>query len=231
MKNELITREPGVSRAAYCDVDGTLTDTDIAKPLIWIKGNFLRGPARWCWLASLLARGPWWLLLDKFSRSASNRAIYRNYRGMPVERTRVLADIYYRERLRPKMFPEALAKLERFRRDGFQIVLVTGALNFFMEPLAREFGGECLAARLGESEGNFTGHLRNKPMTGPYKSEAIRTHAQAQGIDLESSYALGDAISDLPMLELVGHPVAINPDRRLEKIAAQRGWPMERWKH
>jgi alcohol-forming fatty acyl-CoA reductase len=231
VENEFSDRHSVMSRAVYCDVDGTLADTDIAKPLIWIKGRHLRGPAQWWWYSSLLARGPWWLLLDKISRTASNRSIYKNYKGMPADQTRALAAFYFREHFRARLFPEALRSLDQFGKEGLKIVLVTGALDFFMEPLAQEFGGECIAARLEERNGVFTGKLLSLPMTGPRKSEAIRAHARAHGIDLKNSYALGDAISDLPMLELVGNPVAVNPDSRLESVAAKRGWKRERWRH
>ncbi len=217
------------TRAAYCDVDGTLTDTTIVSPLVWLKSRSSPRPSRWLWLASLAARGPWWLLLDQFSRRASNRAIYANYRGLPATQTRKLAAKFYRQMIRPRVFSQALARLESFRRSGHRLVLVTGGLDLYMQPMAGELGADCLAAQLEERAGVFTGKLTLGPLTGASKADAVRRHAAQYGIDLSHSYALGDAVGDLAMLECAGKPLAVNPDRRLRKIAAQRGWPIEHW--
>ena len=61
------------------------------------------------------------------------------------------------------------------------------------------------------------------------RADAVRKHAGAQGVALEESFAFGDAFGDVPMLECVGHPVAVNPGRRMREIAGRRGWPIERW--
>jgi phosphoserine phosphatase len=67
-------------------------------------------------------------------------------------------------------------------------------------------------------------------MTGQRKAEAVRAHAQHCSVDLQNSFAFGDALGDLPMLECVGRPVAVNPGRRLAAQATRRGWPIERWR-
>jgi len=216
--------------AAYCDVDGTLTHTTIVAPLVWMKQRALPSPWNWLWLASLAARAPWWWLLDQFSRAASNRAIYANYRGVSADLLRRSAAAYYQERIRPKMFAAARLHLAQLRQQGFRLVLVTGGLDLFMQPMAAEFEADCLAPALEERNGVFTGRLCGPPFTGPEKNRAVRAHAAAHGIDLAKSCALGDAIGDLPMLECVGHPVAVNPDARLARVARQRGWRVENWK-
>lgn len=216
--------------AAYCDVDGTLTDTTIVTPLVWIKLRALPPPWNWLWLASLLGRGPRWWVLDHLSRTASNHAIYANYRGISVAQTRALAGDCYRNRIRPKLFAQAVRRLAQFRDDGFSLVLVTGGLDLFMRPMAAELGAECLAPSLAEQDGVFTGQLTSPPFTGEEKARIVRQHAERHGIDLQRSFALGDAIGDLPMLECVGQPIAVNPDSRLAKIAFARGWKVEQWK-
>lgn len=216
--------------AAYCDVDGTLTDTTIVTPLVWMKWRALRPPWNWLWVASLAARGPWWWLLDQFSRRASNVAIYSNYRGVSSALVRQLAEAYYRERIQPKLFPEAKAWLADIRSKRVRLVLVTGGLDVFMEPMARDLAADCLAPKLMEQDGVFTGQLASVPFTGDEKARRLREHAAANGIDLTQSWALGDALGDLPMLECVGRPIAVNPDRRLARVAAARQWPIKRWK-
>jgi HAD superfamily hydrolase (TIGR01490 family) len=199
-------------------------------PLIWLKRWFLPWPARWLWLASLGLRGPGWWLRDVFSRRASNVAIYANYRGLSANGARQWADHYYREFIKPKVFPQAVQRLDEFRQRGVRLVLVTGGLDLFMAPLARELAADCLAPSLAEQAGVFTGQLTTPPLTGEHKADAIRRHAATHGLDLQQSYALGDALGDLPMLECVGHPIAVNPDRRLARIARARGWPLEEWR-
>jgi alcohol-forming fatty acyl-CoA reductase len=223
-------RRAGSARAAYCDVDGTLTDTTIVPPLIWLKRRLLSPMAGMLWLASLAARVPWWLLLDQFSRHASNASIYSCYRRIPADAARQLGGVYYSEHIRPRIFAQALQHLEALRSAGVRIVLVTGNLEFFMLPLALELQADCLASNLEEKDGRFTGRLMNGPLTGIGKSQAVAQHAARHGIDLGRSHALGDAIGDLEMLECVGYPCAINPDRRLAATALKRGWPVERWK-
>ncbi|HEY3323814.1 MAG TPA: HAD-IB family hydrolase [Planctomycetota bacterium] len=217
-------------RAAYCDVDGTLTATDIVMPLNWFKRQLSPFPSYAAWMASLLFRGPYWLLLDKLSRGASNREIYCNYAGMNTKQVKQLAAQCYTQCLRPRLRQIAVQRIEDLKREGFAIVLVTGGLDFIMRPLAEELGAELIAPALLEAGGVFTGALDREPLTGKHKADALRAHAQDRGIDLAESFAFGDAFGDLDMLECVGHPVAVSPGRRLENIARQRNWMIVNWR-
>jgi HAD superfamily hydrolase (TIGR01490 family) len=218
------------ARAAYCDVDGTLSATQIASPLIFFKRRLTPQPLRAFWLGSLPFRAAYWLLLDKFSRDASNRAIYSGYAGLDVERVKTLASECYRFYLEPRLLSEGLGRLERLKGEGVQLVLVTGSLDFLMQPLAERLGAEMVAASLEERDGCFTGRLTTPPMTGDRKAQAVQEHAGRFGVNLQASFAFGDALGDVPMLECVGQPVAVNPGRRLAAQAVRRGWPIERWR-
>ena len=94
--------------AAYCDVDGTLAATTIVTPLMWFKRRQLPAPLYGLWAATLCVRGPWWLVLDRFNRGASNRAIYACYGGMSAEKLRALQNECYAECIQPRLFPKAL---------------------------------------------------------------------------------------------------------------------------
>lgn len=216
-------------RAAYCDVDGTLTATTIVTPLIWYKRRLLSPGAYKLWLASLVARGPWWLLLDRFDRAASNRAIYSNYRGFRGADVRMIKEACFQQCIWPRLFPKAAAYLEEIRSKEVKIVFVSGGLDFIMQPLADHFSADCITPKLLEEGGVFTGALDRAPLTGVQKADAVKAHAKAHGIDLRESFALGDALGDLEMLESTGHPVPVNPDSRLKQVAAQRGWKCEQW--
>jgi len=218
------------ARAAYCDVDGTLSATQIASPLIYFKRRLTPQPWRAAWLVSLPFRGAYWFVLDKFSRDAASRAIYAGYGGLAAERIRALASECYRSYLEPRLLADGLKRLEHLSADGVRLVLVTGSLDLLMAPLAERLGAELIAPSLEERDGRFTGRLTAPPLTGARKAEAGRAHARRLEIDLQASFSFGDALGDLPMLECVGQPVAVNPGRRLAAHAVRRGWPIERWR-
>jgi phosphoserine phosphatase len=83
-----------------------------------------------------------------------------------------------------------------------------------------------IGTRIAVRDGVFTGELDGPFVYGPGKVEAISAIAEARAYDLTRCYAYSDSISDRPMLEMVGHPVAVNPDRGLEQLARSRGWPI-----
>jgi fatty acyl-CoA reductase len=86
-----------------------------------------------------------------------------------------------------------------------------------------------LSASLAEEDGAYTGELSGAPVAGEARARMLASFARKRGVDLSRSYAYADSISDLPMLEAVGNPVAVNPDRRLEAAAKDRGWQLRRW--
>lgn len=229
MNQKPVTRNQKPPLAVYCDVDGTLAATTIVTPLIWLKRHTQAPPLHALWLASLCVRGPWWFVLDRFDRGASNRAIYSCYCGMDAAQLRALQEECYVACVRPRLYPKGLDYLNALRAQGVKIVLVTGGLDFVMQPLARELGADLIAPGLCEQAGLCTGALTRPALTGEHKAEAVKAHAKALGIELAESFALGDAFGDLKMLECVGHPLAINPDSRLKGAARERGWKIEWW--
>ena len=155
---------------------------------------------------------------------------YRNYAGLPAGEIKSQADDCERAVVLPRWFADAAKCVAEHRDAGRRVVLVTGSLDFIVEPLARRVGAsDVLAARLVESDGRFTGELDGRPLSGTRKADLMREYATQKGVDLASSHAYGDSVADLPMLEVVGFPHVVNPDRRLTALAAARGWPVHRW--
>src|SRR5262249_3393818 len=104
-----------------------------------------------------------------------------------------------------------------------------GALDFVVAPL-RPLFDDIVSATLGvDSEGRLTGELIAAPPTGEARALVMAAYADAEGLSLEQSVAYADSASDLPMLEAVGHPVAVNPEAKLATIARKRGWHVEQW--
>ena len=125
----------------------------------------------------------------------------------------------------PIIYAEALELFEEHLDAGRKIFLVSSSPLEIVSHLAEYLGiDECIASRSHvDVDGRYTGELEFYAY-GPHKAAAIRKAAERDGIDLAGSYAYSDSITDAPMLELVGHPVAVNPDRELARLARQRGW-------
>ncbi|MFN8034578.1 MAG: HAD-IB family hydrolase [Acidimicrobiia bacterium] len=132
----------------------------------------------------------------------------------------------------PIIFAEALELLREHHDAGRRIVIVSSAPAEVVGPLAEYLDADDWIATRAEvdADGNYTGELAFYAY-GPHKAEAIRELAVRDGIDLASSYAYSDSITDLPMLECVGHPVAVNADRDLAKIAKEREWATREFRH
>src|SRR6266852_3784139 len=116
------------------------------------------------------------------------------------------------------------------RRAGYRVLLLTGALDVVVEPLAELLEVEVDCARLLVKDGRLTGDLEAPPPAGEARGVLLEEYASRNGLVLADSFAYADSLSDLPMLELVSTPVAVNPDARLSQVAGQRGWRVERWK-
>lgn len=125
-----------------------------------------------------------------------------------------------------KVRPESRSLVEMHHEAGRHTYIVSASPIELVDPLAKALGMTGgIATRSKVHEGIYTGELDGPFVYGEGKTEAIEKLSAEQGYDLRLSYAYSDSVSDLPMLELVGHPVAVNPDGALEALAHQRGWP------
>jgi HAD superfamily hydrolase (TIGR01490 family) len=125
----------------------------------------------------------------------------------------------------PVIYAEALDLIEEHKRAGHKTVIISSSPSETVEAIGEYLGVDdviATRARL-DDDGRYTGELEFYAY-GPHKAEAIREMAVREGIDLAGSFAYSDSITDLPMLELVGHPVAVNPDRELARVARDREW-------
>lgn len=129
--------------------------------------------------------------------------------------------------IEPAVYTEALDLIEAHRRAGHDVVIVSGSAEEMVEPIAALVGADrSVASRMEvDGQGRFTGRISRSLLHGA-KVEALDADARAHGIDLSASWAYSDSVSDLPMLQAVGHPVAVNPDRDLRRRAQEEGWPV-----
>jgi phosphoserine phosphatase len=135
----------------------------------------------------------------------------------------------FHQLLLAKSFPAGFARVREHRALGHRTVLITGALDLVVEPM-RPLFDDIVCARLGEADGTFTGRLEELPPIGEARALVLTDYADAEGLRLEESMAYADSASDLPMLEAVGFPVAVNPEAKLAAIARRRGWHVEQWR-
>ncbi|HEX2728618.1 MAG TPA: HAD-IB family hydrolase, partial [Rubrobacteraceae bacterium] len=214
--------------AAIFDVDGTLVGSNVVSYFAWIRMQELPPVARPFWLAAFLTKVPYYWGLDKISRAHFNRAFYKNYAGWKPARAKHLGQESFHGFTLERMFPDALQQLRDHKAAGHRVVLLSGALDFLLEPM-KDLVDDVLCATLAQENGVYTGELSGAPVAGDARARMLASFARRRNLDLSKSYAYADSISDLPMLEAVGNPVAVNPDRRLETSAKERGWRIERW--
>lgn len=146
-------------------------------------------------------------------------------KGWDREEVEALVEETVDEVVAPLVYAEALAIMEEHRGKGRGVVVVSASPEEIVRPLCRYLGIEdVIATRAAvDEDGRYTGELELYAY-GPGKAEAMRAMAEDKDIDLEASYAYSDSMTDLPMLETVGHPVAVNPDAALAAVAEERGW-------
>jgi HAD superfamily hydrolase (TIGR01490 family) len=147
-------------------------------------------------------------------------------KGLEVEEMRALVGQAMETVLKPLVYREPLDLVVKHRERGEPVYVVSATLQEIIEPLAEELGFDGAVGSLCEVvDGRYTGRsLRS--CHGAGKAEAVRELAAAEDIDLARSTAYSDSHTDLPFLEAVGRPVAVNPDRELLRIARDRGWPI-----
>lgn len=212
--------------ASYFDVDGTLVSTTVIYPTLFYLANQGTPLASLRRLGRAALQAPAMAMAEIVDRRLFNELLYSAYQGMSEDRLLVLADEAYDKVMRPHVFPGAPGLVRRAREGGKKVVFISGALDFIVERLARQLGAdEVIANRLEMKRGLATGKLLKPVVAGPEKARIIRDHARANGHDLDDCYAFSDSYSDVPMLSVVGHPAAVNPDLRLSVLAKSYSWP------
>jgi HAD superfamily hydrolase (TIGR01490 family) len=149
--------------------------------------------------------------------------------GVRVETLREIVAEALETAFKPHVYRDALDLVARHRERGEKSFVVSAALQEIVDALVAELGFDGgVGSRAEVEDGTYTGRLVRR-LDGSTKAEALRELAAAEGIDLSESTAYSDSASDVPFLAAVGYPVAVNPDRRLRAVAAERGWRVLRF--
>jgi HAD superfamily hydrolase (TIGR01490 family) len=216
-------------RAAFFDVDKTLLPG--SSLYLLARGMYKRGYYTWRDIAGFaLAQ------LTFRVTGAEGR------RGMEAARESALAFIEGKsqsdilqlghdivvEVIGPRIYPGMRRVIDLHHAEGDKTYLVTAAPRELAERMAAYLGMDGgLGTEAELVDGRYTGRLLGPVLHGPAKLDAVTKLAAEQGIDLRDCSAYSDSLNDRPMLEGVGHPVAVNPDRQLRELARQRGWPVQ----
>ena len=214
--------------AAVFDVEGTIVASNVLESYMWLRLSEASGASRIAEIAGLAVRAPRLLMAEKRDRGEFLRLFYRGYRDAREADIRHLAQETIGDLLLRKLSPAAVRRIRRHREAGHMIVFITGALDFMVEPISA-LADHIVSARLRVEDGVFTGDLERPPLVGEARSSWLRGFARDNDIDLGSCHAYADSMSDLPLLECVGNPAAVNPDVALARAARARRWPVEDW--
>jgi HAD superfamily hydrolase (TIGR01490 family) len=219
------TKQQPTKAAAFYDLEGTLVSTNLVHTLGFYaqrQQGLLKTVTK---SAKTLAKIPFFAATDIYSRNVFNEVFFRSYEGESFDRLRFFSDELFEKILKPAIFPGTFTLLEKSKKLGLRQVVITGALDFSVKPLVDYLGiDDCVANRLEFVNGYATGRLLPPVMASATKAKWMREFAEREGISLSDSYAYSDSISDLPMLSIVGHPAAVNPDFRLKQTALQHDW-------
>ncbi len=216
-----------VRKASFFDVDGTLIRTNVVHVYGYYAANSgsLRSIA--ARTISALAMVPVFGALDALDRHTFNEFFYRFYAGLSEDRLLALAEDLFEDVIHKAIYKRAYDLVDEARRSGCRIVLVTGALDFTMRPLARHLGADDLIAnKMQFVSGRATGKVIPPIIEGANKADAIRNYCERHDLSLAKSHAYSDSASDYAMLAVVGRPTAVNPDLRLRALARSYRWPI-----
>ena len=146
--------------------------------------------------------------------------------GWPADQVREIVAANLEDLVVPYVYPDALALLASHKAAGRDVVIVSTSGHEIVQPIGELLGADhVIATRMVIADGCYTGDFELYAY-GAAKETAMRRFAAERGTSLEHCFAYTDSVTDLPMLEAVGHPHVVNPDRGLRAIAAARGWPV-----
>ncbi len=168
---------------------------------------------------------------DEAKMEKMRQALLQLTKGWDRDKLSTLVQETLSEIIDPIIFSEAMDLVEEHLAKGRRVYIVSSSAEEIVVPLATYLGiPHAIGTRPMVEDGKYTGELEFY-CYGEGKREAIQKEAAEQGIDLAESYAYSDSVTDVPMLEAVGHPHVVNPDKELRAIAEERGWPVLEFKN
>lgn len=214
-------------RAAFFDLDETLIGVNSAN--LWVKYMWETGQLG----AFDLMRSVGWMLRYKLALIDMENVVEKLTRRLEgideASMAEDVADWFHRD-VKQHFIPEMLERVEEHRKEGHRVVLLTASSPYVSRQVVEHIRlDDYLCTRFEVEDGIFTGELQRPMCYGPGKLALARDWAARNHVTLDASFFYTDSYTDLPMLERVGHPVAVNPDPRLARHAAREGFETLRY--
>lgn len=213
---------------AFFDFDKTLLRKNSGS--MWLRHELRQGRVS-PWTA---VRAGWWLL--RYSMGSTDlehgvREAIRAIAGQREDEMRTRVHAWYHEEVKGLYRPGGQAALSHHRAQGHRVVLLTSASNYLSEVVQQELRLDHILCNRFEVDetGHYTGEPLGHVCYGQGKLQHAREYLEGVGADLEECWFYTDSMADLSVMEVVGHPVAVNPDPRLLRVAKAKGWPVEDW--
>jgi len=218
-----------MKKTVFLDIDKTLVNGQTQ--MIMASYFRKRGMLRYSFLLKTLS----WFLLYKGRIVTDVLPImeksYEMANGIKINKfEEVIGDLFLKE-IKPRYFPRAIEEVKKHQENGSDIVLVSNSIDFLAKMIKEDLGASSyIATALEKRDGVLTGKIKGNIVYGEEKVRAIKEKAPVMGWDIRNSYAYTDHYSDIPLLKMVGEPIAVNPDRKLRKEAYDNNWPIVDWK-
>jgi fatty acyl-CoA reductase len=210
---------------AIFDLEGTVIESNLVQQYLWL------GITRTLMARELVSLGlsiPKYLRAEHRDRGDFIRTFMRRYEGIRVDSIEQLVRGRFGRQLLDHVIPDALRRAQAHREAGHRTVLVTGTIDLMTTPLA-PFFDEIVAGSMHERDGVLTGYLAAPPLVDEARASWLRQYAAEHGFTLSQSYGYGDSHADVPWLQLLGHPTAVNPDTQLYSHAQSKRWNIRSW--
>jgi len=207
----------------FFDVDHTITRRSSGARFVAVAVRKGVIPRR------ILFAMPWYSVTYRLGmlRLKDYKAGFPYLRGITRATMKQIADESFVKLLRADIYPDAASLIEERKKNGRTVALASSSLDLLIIPLARFLGIETVIATSLEFEGDTcTGRVEGVPLFRREKKKRALEFVAARGEDPRECSFYTDSIFDVPLLEAVGHPVVVNPDFRLRKVARQKGWPI-----
>lgn len=225
-----MAKRKGPRTAAFFDLDKTIiaTTSSIAFTRPFFKGGLItRADAlRTAYAQFLFLIGG----ADERQTTRLRDALSELVKGWEVARVNELVEETVQELIDPVVYEEAVDLIRRHQANGRDVVIVSASGSDLVKPIAELLGADHMIASTMEVKNGFYTGVIDFYAYGPRKAEAILKLAEERGYELDDCYAYSDSITDAPMLNVVGHGFAVNPDRTMRRAAVQNGWGVLRFK-
>lgn len=217
--------------AAFFDLDKTIiaTSSAFAYGREFLSNGLISRQEAW---ELYLTKASYMLMGQSSEKMDTTRdSLAQMVAGWSVEEIERITTETMRTVVTPAIYAEARELIDWHKAQGHDVTIISASASILVEPIARELGVDRVVATEMEVEnGKLTGRI-TRYLKGPAKAEAVTRFVEDQGYNLAKSYAYSDSATDIPMLELVGNPVAVNPDRALKKHAIANGWGIRSFKN